>query len=806
MKKVIICFAILMLGLTLKGQAPSGFTYQALLRDAAGTVKANTLVAVKFEILQGSSTGTVAYSETHSTTTTSTGLINLTLGSGTPVTGTFAGINWSTGSYFLKITVDNIVLGTSQLLSVPYAIFSTKAGNGFSGNYNDLTNKPDLTVGAVKKMTVTSETTNMEEALFEVKNKAGQTVFAVYNEGVRVYVGDGNAKGTKGGFAIGGFAGAKAPGQDYLVVNPDSIRLYVENAAPKGSKGGFAIGSFSPGKALPQNLLLVNSDSIRAFIDTNTGKGAKGGFAIGGFSPGKGTDEEYLRVTRDSTRVFINNSVAKGTKGGFAIGGFANSKGVSTDYFLISPDSTNFYVRSNGSGSSSTFNILSLDANLNQKPLMRANSDTIDMKSVLTLENNFNVFGSIGYTGAVDKILAPDITTTAPSAVTESAAKSGGTIVSNGGAAIITSGIVWSTSTNPTTALPTKTTDGTLTGTFTSNITGLAASTTYYVRAYATNSVGTSYGSELMFVTLGAGGTVADTEGNIYNTVIIGTQTWMAQNLKTTHFADGSTIPNVKDAMGWQYLSTAAYVWYNNDSLAYHNSGYGALYNWFAVNSGKLCPTGWHVPSVAEFTTLSTFLGGNMTAGSNLKEAGNTHWNAPNTDATNSSGFTALPGGLRVYMGPFMSMGVNGSFWSSSSISASDALYASMNNNVGDLSVGPGFVQIGISVRCLQGVALATVPTVTTNPVTPAYTDANGGGEVINEGGAAVTARGVCWSQTPMPTIAASRTNDGTGSGFFASYIAGLQPGTTYYVRAYATNSVGTSYGAQEVFTTIMAK
>jgi len=458
MKKTLVFFALFLTFISLAGQSPNSFKYQALLRDGSGSPKANVAVTVIIDFLQGSATGASVYTESHSITTASTGLINLDLGLGTPSNGTFAAINWASGTYFIKITVDGIVMGTSQLLSVPFALYSNKAGNGFSGNYADLTNKPDLSVGAVKKLTVTGETTDMEEALFEVKNKSGQTVFAVYSEGVRIYVADGNKKGSKGGFSIGGFSSGKAPAQDYLVVSPDSIKMYLDANPGKGSKGGFSIGGFTSSKSAVQDLLIVNPDSIRAYIDYNTGgKGSKGGFSIGGFSAGKGPGDEYLRVTRDSTRIYINNSPSKGSKGGFSIGGFSGAKGGGSDYMLISPDSTNFYVRSLGTDVSSTFNILSIDEDQKQKSLMKANSDTIDLNTVLTLQNNFNVYGDIGYTGTSVKIVLPAITTSEPLNVSQTTADGGGTIVNNGGSAIITSGLVWGTSPNPTVALTTKT-------------------------------------------------------------------------------------------------------------------------------------------------------------------------------------------------------------------------------------------------------------------------------------------------------------------------------------------------------------
>ncbi|MBI5010148.1 MAG: fibrobacter succinogenes major paralogous domain-containing protein, partial [Bacteroidia bacterium] len=137
---------------------------------------------------------------------------------------------------------------------------------------------------------------------------------------------------------------------------------------------------------------------------------------------------------------------------------------------------------------------------------------------------------------------------------------------------------------------------------------------------------------------------VSDIDGNVYQTVTIGTQVWMKENLKTTKLNDGIALPNVIDNAAWAALTTTGYCWYNNDATTY-KSTYGALYNWYAVNTGKLCPIGWHVPSDDEWTLLTTFRGGYSVAGGKLKETGTLHWTSPNTGATNETGFTALPGG-----------------------------------------------------------------------------------------------------------------------------------------------------------------
>jgi len=163
---------------------------------------------------------------------------------------------------------------------------------------------------------------------------------------------------------------------------------------------------------------------------------------------------------------------------------------------------------------------------------------------------------------------------------------------------------------------------------------------------------------------------VTDADGNIYSTVSIGKQVWMKENLKTTKYNDGTPIPNITDYTAWEALSTPSYCWYNNDAASY-KAYYGALYNWYAVNTGKLCPTGWHVPIDIEWTILTTYLGGNGVAGGKLKETSTIYWWSPNTGATNETGFTALPGGERNYDGSYLDVGSYGRWWSSTAIRTS---------------------------------------------------------------------------------------------------------------------------------------
>ena len=316
------------------------------------------------------------------------------------------------------------------------------------------------------------------------------------------------------------------------------------------------------------------------------------------------------------------------------------------------------------------------------------------------------------------------------------------------------------------------------------------------MRAYAINSSGTAYGPQVSFTTYKPDA-IIDIDGNYYNIVTIGSQVWLGENLKTTRYNDGTPIPNVTDNIAWASLTSPAYCWFRNDRTIFGET-YGALYNWYTVNADNLCPTDWHIPTQENWATLSEYLGGENVAGGKLKEAGTSHWRTPNTAATNETGFTALPGNERYTGGRFMEIGSAAYFWSTTEINDSLARYYGLFNDNGFFSMGNATKQLGFSVRCLK-----EIPVLTTNSVTSiTIQTAQGGGNITGDGGAPVTARGVCWSTAQNPTTADNSTDDGAGTGSFTSSISGLAPNTTYYVRAYATNNTGTAYGPEVSFTT----
>jgi uncharacterized protein (TIGR02145 family) len=197
---------------------------------------------------------------------------------------------------------------------------------------------------------------------------------------------------------------------------------------------------------------------------------------------------------------------------------------------------------------------------------------------------------------------------------------------------------------------------------------------------------------------------IACTDGSNkhYPVVTIGTQTWMAENLKTTKYKTGIPIPLVTDPTTWTNVTTPAMCWYDNDSAS-HAATYGALYKWYTVETGNLCPNGWHIPTVAEWTTLANYLGGDTLAGGKMKETGTIHWDTMHPGTTNASGFTALPGGLRaVTGGTFSNFGLHAYFWSASFYSASFANSYSLSYNLNKLNGGGNNKANGFSVRCVK--------------------------------------------------------------------------------------------------------
>lgn len=309
----------------------------------------------------------------------------------------------------------------------------------------------------------------------------------------------------------------------------------------------------------------------------------------------------------------------------------------------------------------------------------------------------------------------PTIKTATVTNITSFSAQSGGYVTNDGGANVTDRGVCWNTTGNPTTS-NSLTNNGTGTGGFSSDLTDLSPNTTYYVRAYATNSQGTVYGSQVSFTTdsLKVNEFMDARDGQIYKWIKIGDQVWMAENLRYLPGVSPPTVGSDTDMYYYVYDYSGTSIAQAKASINY--TTYGVLYNWPAAMNGEsssdtnpsgvqgICPSGWHIPSWKEFEVLIDFLGGSSVAGGKLKEVGTEHWIAPNIGANNESGFSGLPGGVMNTDAPisipepeFSGMGEFGCYWSSTS-----ARYVILEYKQESVGWSEYLLSFGWSVRCTK--------------------------------------------------------------------------------------------------------
>ena len=392
--------------------------------------------------------------------------------------------------------------------------------------------------------------------------------------------------------------------------------------------------------------------------------------------------------------------------------------------------------------------------------------------------------------------VVPTLTTTAVSGITATTASSGGNITSNGGAVVTARGVCWATTANPTTS-NNKTSDGTGTGTFTSSLTGLTANTTYYVRAYATNSIGTAYGSQVTFKT---------------SQIVVPTlSTTAASSITSTTAVSGGNITSdggaSVTARGVCWAITANPT--TSNSKTSDGTGTGS----FTSNlTGLIAGTTYHIRAYAT-NSAGTAYGNDQTFITAVVVP-----TVTTTSVTAITQITAASGGSVTATGGATVTAV-GVCWGTSTGPVVTGLHTSDGSGVGSFTSSITGLTAGTTyyVRAYAtnsvGTAYGNELSFTTSPVTLATiststvssteaTTAVSGGNVTSDGGGTITARGVCWATTSNPTTTDSNTSDGTGSGAFTINITGLQAGTIYYVRAYATNSAGTAYGSQQNFST----
>ncbi len=322
--------------------------------------------------------------------------------------------------------------------------------------------------------------------------------------------------------------------------------------------------------------------------------------------------------------------------------------------------------------------------------------------------------------------LKPTVTTNTVIDIITTSATVGGNVINDGGDAVSERGIYYSTTANAETT-GTKLQIGSGTGTFSTSLVGLVSGTEYYIKAYAINSIGTSHGDELTFETDFGGSQISDIDGNIYNTVKIGDQWWMQENLKVTHYPDGTAIPLVESTLTWDVLDTLdkAYCYYDNSTS--NRDIYGALYTWGAAMNDEessnanpsgvqgVCPTGWHLPSDDEWKELEMYLGissadidnmGYRGTNEGSKLAGNSAlWNdgvLEDDAAFGTSGFLALPSGYRNPSGNFGEMGSYIFLWSSTSYSGATSWRRGLFYEKSLVDREVSYKMDGFPVRCVK--------------------------------------------------------------------------------------------------------
>jgi hypothetical protein len=896
MKKISQLFAILLLGITLSTQAQF-INYQGVARDNAGNILINQPIALRLSVLSGSAVGTAVYVETHATTTDGYGLFTLQIGQGTVVTGVFNDIAWSSSSFFLKVEIDPTggtnygLAGTTQFAAVPYSLHAKTADNGFSGNYNDLTNQPVLFDGAFNSLTgkpstlagygitdgmntshaangITNGNIINWDAAYSWGNHATAGYLTSFMESDPVFLSH-PASGISGA-DIGNWTTAYSWGNHttagYLTSFTESDPIFISHPASgiTGEEIGNWTIAYSWGNHATAGYLTSFTESDPVFLSHPASgiSGADIGNWTTAYSWGNHATAGYLTSFTESDPIFISHPASGITGadignwtiayswGNHATAGYLTSftetdpifgawdkssgiviassqvsdfeTSVTNNPAVLANTAKNSYPPADAAklagiaagaevNVNADWNATSGDAQILNKPTGTNPGDMLYWNGTQWLPVPAGTEGQVlKFTSGIptwgSSVQFASIITTAISGIGTTTAISGGN-VSDGGAPVTARGVCWGTTAGPTIE-GSKTSDGIGSGSFTSNITGLSMATTYHVRAYATNSKGTAYGDELSFTTaawqcgsstitvnhLASGGVAPVDKSVSYATVTnIPGETdkcWITKNLGATNQAT-SVSDATEEAAGW--------YWQFNKKQGYKHDG-----------TTRTPATTW----ISSINENSDWIPANdpctLELGSGWRLPTNTEWT--NVDATGgwttktdsyASGLKLHTAGYLLYSdGTIFNCGSGGYYWSSTQYDESNGWNLYFNS--GASAMDHNSKAYSWTVRCLTGTSnTMTTATVTTTPVTGiTTTTASSGGNIENDGGSSVTARGVCWSTIANPTITDSKTTDGSGTGTFSSSITGLTASTTYHVRAYATNSSGTAYGNDVSFAT----
>ena len=706
MKRITIVLAFLLCATVLFAQAPEKFTYQSVVRNVSNSLVANSPVAVRVSILQGSTSGNAVYMELHTATTNANGLLTLEIGGGTAQQGTFTDIDWANGPFFLKTETDPnggdnySITSTQQMLSVPYALYAKNAGNipTVPANVSAFAND----AGYITMDSVPSVPTNVS-AFFNDAN-----YLTNYTE-------------TDPQF--------NAWDKDYNdLVNTPTIPTVPTNVSAFINDAGYITGYTETDPNVPAWAKEATKPAYDYSEIANT--------------PVIPTVPTNVSEFNNDAGYITMDSIPEIPTLPANVGAFNNDVGYIT---MDSVPTIPVEVSAFNNDAQYVSNAECADVDL------CALANALSQLQALVEEQQSRIEELESLIGASDTTTTPiDTTTVTPTDTTS-----------------VTDGIPC-----PNAA------------------------------------------------------TVTDIDGNVYNTVQIGNQCWMRDNLRTTHYADGTVIP-----AGVSSLSSEEPFYYDYNSSAIPLAQRGYLYNWTAVMRSAsssnanpsgvqgICPTGWHVPSDAEWTQLTDYVSSQSEyLCSNNPEyiakvlASTTEWTSSTytcavgnlQNLNNSTGFGTFPAGYRYNIG-FTNSGKYAYFWSSTEASDGNAWYRSLHNNYAYVTRSAYGMHLGYSVRCLRNTGGGSSDTIQTSlPTVSIHTSTNEtdsivcSSEVTDNGGSPIISCGVCWSTNEIPTIEDNHTVDSMNNdGDFTSVIntSDWEPcGALYYFRSYATNSIGIAY------------
>ena len=772
---------------SLFAQAPQKFSYQAVVRNANNQLLSLQAVGVRISILQGGVSGTVVYMETQTAVTNANGLITLQIGGGNVLSGNFATIDWSDGPFFLKTETDPAggtnysIEGTQQLLSVPYALYAGASANGFSGDYNDLTNTPTMPVVPTDVSSFTNDAgyiTSYTETdpLFNAWDKdyndlINTPTIPTIPTNVSTFTNDAGYVTTSQLNAANYITLSQVPAQ----VNADWNAT--SGAAQILNKPALFSGNYNDLSNKPNLSTVATTGNYSDLVNKPTlFDGNYNSLSNRPNLATVATTGNYTDLTNRPTIPTVPTNVSA----------FTNDAGyvTSADVQQAAGIPTVVSAFQNDAGYLTSYT----ETDPTVPTWAKAATKPVYSYSEITNTPNLATVATTGnYNDLSNKPTIPIV----PSNVS----------VFNNDAHYITEAQL-----NALLASMNSTIDS-----LRDRIEDLETNPAQPHSALPVDG----YACPDML-------TVTDYDRNVYPTIQIGSQCWMKENLRSTHYSDGTAI-----TAGNSSSTTVAYYY-----TLQGNFNYGYLYNWKAVMRSSsssqaspsgvqgICPNGWHVPSDAEWDELQNYV-------SNLSQyrcndnsnyiakalAATEGWSSSTStcavgnalDNNNATGFSALPAGY-YSGGSYTGFGTTSLFWSSTESSNSNTYDRSLDYSNAVMTRSSHVKSCGLSVRCLRdGGNTTQYPMVSTKAVTSVTaTTAVSGGTVTDDGGYEVTARGVCWSTSHNPTIVNNDrvTSDGIGMGEFTSNITGLTPGTTYYVKAYATNEHGTNYGLEESFTT----